>query len=196
MRREMNAALVHTERDLVESAANGSREAFDTLVDRHYQGVYAHAYRILRNADDAADATQTAFVKAHRSLKEFDSCRPLRPWLYRIVGNVCIDIARGRRHAHEDLDQHAYMLEGGENPEDVAEQSELQRLISRAILQLPERYRRILVLRHYEQMDVEEIAKVLGAPEGTIKSWLFRARALLRRELEAVLEPTLTGAAV
>ena len=185
----MNTVLVHNENAAVEKAARGDRQAFDSLVDQHYRGVYAYAMRMLRNADDAADATQATFVKAHRSLREFDTSRPLKPWLYRICGNVCIDMARSKHRSHEDLDQHAYMLEGGEKPQEVAERSEMQRKIWRAVMKLPERYRRIVLLRHYEQMDVEEIAKTLGAPEGTIKSWLFRARAILRKELAGILEP-------
>lgn len=177
----------HSESEIVERAAAGSRDAFDKLVDRFYQGVYAHAYRILRNRDDAADATQMTFVKVHRSIKEFDRARPLKPWLYRICGNVCIDIARSRHRSHEELEKHAYMLESDDRPEDAAEYSELQRKIYRAIMNLPDRYRRIIILRHYDLMDVEEIAQTVGTPEGTIKSWLFRARVLLKKELAAAL---------
>ncbi|MCH8273878.1 MAG: sigma-70 family RNA polymerase sigma factor [Armatimonadetes bacterium] len=184
----MTSTLTYTERELVERAARGCRESFDAIVDRHYRGVYAHAYRMLGNPDDAADATQIAFMKAHRSIGEFDTSRPFRPWLSRICGNACIDIARGRHRSDDSLEKHAYMLEGGERPQAAAEQAELQRTIRSAIRRLPERYRRIIVLRHYEQMDVEEIAEVVGAPEGTIKSWLFRARAILRRELQPIME--------
>ena len=184
----MKTLSVHSERDLVAKAAAGNREAFDSLVDLHYQAVYAHAFRILRNSDDASDATQTAFVKALRSISEFDVERPMRPWLYRICGNVCIDLARSRHRSNESIDKHAYMLESSDDLVDSAEQSEVREKILGAILNLPEKYRRILILRHYEQMAVEEIAEVLEAPEGTIKSWLFRARAMLRKELAPILE--------
>jgi RNA polymerase sigma-70 factor (ECF subfamily) len=192
----MNTELIHSERDLVEKAAKGCRRSFDELVDRHYQGVYAHAYRIMRNHDDADDATQTAFVKAYRSLKEFDVTRPLRPWLYRICGNVCIDMARSRHRSDEDLEKHAYMLESPETPERNLEKSDLEKKIRKAISNLPERYRRIVLLRHYQQLDVEEIADMVGAPEGTIKSWLFRARALLKSELSPLIEQGLAEASV
>jgi RNA polymerase sigma-70 factor (ECF subfamily) len=192
----MNTELIHSERDLVEKAAKGCRRSFDELVDRHYQGFYAHAYRIMRNHDDAADATQTAFVKAYRSLKEFDVTRPLRPWLYRICGNVCIDMARSRHRSDEDLEKHAYMLESPETPERNLEKSDLEKKIRKAISNLPERYRRIVLLRHYQQLDVEEIADMVGAPEGTIKSWLFRARALLKSELSPLIEQGLAEASV
>jgi RNA polymerase sigma-70 factor (ECF subfamily) len=185
---EMKTISVHSERDLVAKAAAGSREAFDSLVDLHYQAVYAHAYRILRNSDDASDATQTAFVKALRSIAEFDVTRPMRPWLYRICGNVCIDLARARHRTNESIDKHAYMLESEDDLEGSAEQNDLREKILKAIMNLPEKYRRILILRHYEQMAVEEIAEALDAPEGTIKSWLFRARAMLKKELAPLVE--------
>jgi RNA polymerase sigma-70 factor (ECF subfamily) len=185
---EMKTQTAHFERDLVARAAAGSREAFDALVDQHYEAVYAHAYRVLRNSDDASDATQTTFVKALRSIGDFDVERPMRPWLYRICGNVCIDLARSRHRSNESIENHAYMLESADDLEGGAEQSELRDGIMRAILNLPAKYRRILILRHYEQMAVEEIAETLGAPEGTIKSWLFRARAMLKKELAPLVE--------
>ena len=184
----MKTLTIHSERVLVTKAAGGCRDAFDSLVDLHYEAVYAHAYRILRNSEDASDATQTTFVKALRSIAEFDVERPMRPWLYRICGNVCIDLARARHRGNEPIDKHAYMLESSDDLEGAAEQNDLREKILRAIMNLPEKYRRILILRHYEQMAVEEIAEALDAPEGTIKSWLFRARAMLKKELAPLVE--------
>jgi RNA polymerase sigma-70 factor (ECF subfamily) len=184
----MIETLQQTETELIEMAAKGSPNAFDEIVRRNYRMVYAHALRLLGNGDDAADATQVTFVKAHRSMREFDTSRPLKPWLYRICTNVCTDIVRGRHRSHESLDSHAHVLEGGERPEAAAERGEMQGIIQRAIARLPERYRRIIVLRHYEQMDVDEIAREVGAPEGTIKSWLFRARAILKQELSGAMD--------
>lgn len=178
------------ERYLIAEAAGGNRLAFDILVRTHYRGVYGLALRVLGNQDDAADATQTTFLKALRSIGEFDTSRPMKPWLYRICANVCTDIVRSKHRSHDALDQHAHLLESADDTEDHAEQSELQGKVLRAISRLPERYRKIIMMRHYEQLDVEEIAQKVGAPEGTIKSWLFRARAQLRRELASVLEPT------
>ena len=184
----MKTLTIHSERVLVTKAGGGCRDAFDTLVDLHYEAVYAHAYRILRNSEDASDATQTTFVKALRSIAEFDVERPMRPWLYRICGNVCIDLARARHRSNEPIDKHAYMLESEDDLEGSAEQKDLREKILKAIMNLPEKYRRILILRHYEQMAVEEIAEALDAPEGTIKSWLFRARAMLKKELAPLVE--------
>ncbi|MEM2786022.1 MAG: RNA polymerase sigma factor [Candidatus Nitrosotenuis sp.] len=186
-----------SDKKLLEQAIAGCRDSFDVLVGRYYGSVYAHAQRILRNSDDASDATQTTFLKALKSIQEFQLDRPLKPWLLRIVSNVCIDIARSKHRHHDDLEKHSYSLESRSRPEDSANQSDLSQKIRAAIERLPERYRRIVLLRHYQHMDVEEIATALGAPEGTIKSWLFRARALLKQELSAVVEsaPSLKPAA-
>ncbi|MFN8140085.1 MAG: sigma-70 family RNA polymerase sigma factor [Fimbriimonadales bacterium] len=182
-------ATIWNERDLIRKAAGGCRHAFDELVERHYRVIYSHAYRMMRNADDAADATQVTFVKAHRSLKEFDQNRPLRPWLLRICTNACTDIARGRNRGLDPIDKYAYKLESDERPEQDAERSEIGDQVRQAVERLPEKYRRIIVLRHYEHLEVEEIADRLGAPEGTVKSWLFRARAILKKDLQ----PTMAG---
>ncbi len=190
----MTVKKLKNERTLTMAAARGCRDAFDEIVERNYRVVYAHALRMLGNGDDAADATQTTFVKAHRSMKEFDTTRPIRPWLYRICTNVCTDIVRSKHRGHDSLEQHEHMLESGDRPEDEAFRGELAGVIRKAIRKLPERYRRIIVMRHYEMMDVEEIAERVGAPEGTIKSWLFRARALLKRELAGVVEPAAAAA--
>lgn len=172
------------ERENIRMAANGHRVAFDGLVQTHYKVVFAHAYKMLRNRDDAADATQVTFVKVHRSLREFDLERPLRPWLLRICANACTDIIRKKARGGSSLEQHAYRLVSEDRVEEAAVKSEFSEQVRRAIARLPEKYRKIIMLRHYEHMDVEEIASRLGAPEGTVKSWLFRARAILKKDLE------------
>lgn len=191
----MNTKTKTIEREWNPVADLGSREAFDSIVETHYRGIFNYALRLLGNPDDAADAAQVTFLKAHRSIGEFDPTRPLKPWLYRICANACTDILRTRRRSCDSLEQHAYMLESDSNPEAEAELDEVGGEVRKAVNRLPERYRSIILLRHYAQLDVEEIAQKMGAPEGTIKSWLFRARALLRHELRGRLEPTLVNAA-
>ncbi|HWP30463.1 MAG TPA: RNA polymerase sigma factor [Fimbriimonadales bacterium] len=182
----MTNPIALTESELVLLAKRGSKEAFDRLVGRCTPALQSFARRFLRNPDEAADAVQVTWVKAHRSLAEFDTSRPFRPWLYRICANVCRDIAR-RTHKEESLDDVSYKMESPCHLEEGLEANEVKRTILRAILKLPKKYRKIFALRHYGQMEVGEIAQKLGTPEGTIKSWLFRARALLRKELAEVM---------
>jgi RNA polymerase sigma-70 factor (ECF subfamily) len=145
------------------------------------------AYRMLRNADDANDAVQETMVKAYRAIAGFDAARPLRPWLCRICTNCCVDIARLRRSIGESIDEREFLLEGSTNVDEEVSGSIRSRQLGEAIDRLPERYRSIIVMRHINHMDVIEIAERLQKPEGTIKSWLFRARAMLKKDLQPAL---------
>ncbi len=97
-------------------------------------------------------------------------------------------MVRSRKHESEPLDQHEYMLcDSSESLSTQAEESFEPEQVMDAIDRLPAKYRRIVFLRHFRHMDVNEIADELQAPEGTIKSWLFRARSLLKRDLTVAL---------
>ncbi len=139
--------------------------------------------RMLRNADDANDVVQETLLKALRAIKDFDPDRPLRPWLCRICSNCCVDAVRNRRREGDSLDAHEYSLASGEAIDEEAEESMERSEVIAAVGRLPENYRRIIFMRHFKHMDVNEIALELNKPEGTIKSWLFRARAMLKKDL-------------
>ncbi len=162
--------------------------AFDFLVELYRPTLYSLALRMLRSSDDANDAVQDTFVKAFRAIRNFDPERPIRPWLQRICANCCVDIVRTRRHGGEPLEPHEYMLQDKSEPlEDRAERAMQQRAIVDAIRRLPDKYRRIIFMRHFRHMEVNEIASALNTPEGTVKSWLFRARAMMKKDLAAAL---------
>ncbi len=156
-------------------------------MDMHRPTIMSQAMRMLRDVEDANDATQDTFLKAVRALPKFETGRPLLPWLLRINSNCCVDILRGRRVQLECIDNHEHNLsDASADVEEGVETSIGLEAIRDAVQRLPERYRQIVMMRHYRHMDVCEIATELGKPEGTIKSWLFRARALLRNELQSV----------
>jgi RNA polymerase sigma-70 factor, ECF subfamily len=176
------------ESHLILRATKGDSVAFELLCDLHRPVLKSMAMRMLRNADDANDAVQETLVKAYRAIREFDPERPLKPWLCRICANCCVDAVRARRRDGDPLEQHEYMLhDGGEVVDDHAAESIRQTQVLDAIERLPEKYRRIIFMRHFRHMDVNEIALALDKPEGTIKSWLFRARALLKKDLQVAL---------
>jgi RNA polymerase sigma-70 factor, ECF subfamily len=176
------------EGQLIQRAKNGESVAFELISKLYRPTLYLIAMRMLRNADDANDAVQETLVKAFRAIRDFDPNRPLKPWLCRICSNVCIDMVRSRKHESDPLDQHEYMLcDGSECLSKQTEESLAQEQVLTAIGRLPAKYRRIIFLRHFRHMDVNEIAVELKAPEGTIKSWLFRARGLLKRDLQMAL---------
>ena len=176
------------EAHLIQRASEGETVAFELLSDLYRNTLHCMAMRMLRNADDANDAVQDTLVKAFRHIREFDPERPIKPWLCRICANCCVDLVRSRRNEGDSLEQHEYMLEDkSESLERRASGSIAQSQVLAAIGRLPERYRRIIVMRHFQHKDVNEIAHELDKPEGTIKSWLFRARALLKKDLQVAV---------
>jgi RNA polymerase sigma-70 factor, ECF subfamily len=167
------AKVLSWESHLVRRAAQGERVAFELLADLYRPTLFSLA---------------EALVKAFRAIGDFDTARPIRPWLCRICTNCCVDAVRNRRHTGDSLDQHEYMLQdGAESLEDQAGGAMRHTAVVEAIQRLPEKYRRIIFMRHFKHMDVNEIAAELDKPEGTIKSWLFRARALLKKDLRVAL---------
>lgn len=184
----VNTRVLGWESHLILRAAEGDEVAFELLADMYRPVLMSLALRMLRNSDDANDAVQETLVKAYRAIGEFDPERPLKPWLCRICTNCCVDSVRSRRRDGESLDQHEYMLaDDGEGVDASATGSIREGQVMEAIDRLPAKYKSIIMMRHFRHMDVNEIAEELHKPEGTIKSWLFRARALLKKDLQLVL---------
>jgi len=169
----------------------GDREALVPIMEHHYQRLYRIALSYLRNADDALEAVQEAFVKAFQNAAKWDQASEVGPWLTRIVINDAIDRYRqGRRRiAREEP------LEGDHNgrfkvdepsPERRVQSLEVAERITRALRSLPHKQRAVFVLRHYEDMSLEEISQTLNISLGTVKSSLHRALKGLRERLVEV----------
>jgi RNA polymerase sigma-70 factor (ECF subfamily) len=180
-------SILDWESHLIKRAGLGDAVAFELLADIYRPTLMSLSVRMLRNVDDAKDAVQDTFVKAFRAIKDFDPERPVKPWLCRICANCCVDIVRVRRREGMQLDSNENLLPDPREVDATTTGAVQQQAIVEAIGRLPEKYRRIIFMRHYRHMDVIEIAAALGKPEGTIKSWLFRARSLLKKDLSVAL---------
>jgi RNA polymerase sigma-70 factor (ECF subfamily) len=156
-------------------------QAFNELVLRYQNRVYGVAYRMLGDSGDAHDLAQETFVRAFRRLETFDCSRRFAPWLFRIAVNLCLDHRSRQMHVVPlgDLE----LVEKGASPEASAIREEKRTLIQKAILDLPLKYRAVIVLRHIEELTYEEIAAALDLPVNTVRTHLFRARAALRKAL-------------
>jgi len=171
----------------VERARKGDLDAFNELVIRYQKTAYNVAYRILGDAEAAADAVQDAFLKAFKNIRRFRG-GSFKSWMFRIVTNTCYDVLRARkRRPSSSLDgmevelNHTPLGDSGvESPEEYAIRQELNRLIQEAINSLPPEQRVIIVLSDIEGFDYREISETLGIPLGTVKSRLSRARAKVR----------------
>ncbi len=171
--------------DLVRSAQKGDMEAFEELVARHRDKVYARAYSMMRNEDEALDLSQDAWVKGWQRLGQFQGDSSFVTWMTRIVINLCLDQLRKlKRKRAESLEAMAEEAGGVErhmpvvlsNPTEGLERAELRVRINRALDQLSHEHRTVLVLHEFEQMEYREIARHMKCSIGTVMSRLFYAR--------------------
>ena len=171
------------EQELIEKAQNGDTGAYDALVSHYLPRVVSIAWGIVRNAHDAEDLAQEAFVSAYRSLGRFRRGEPFAPWLFRIVTNRALDVVKHRaKFRSVDLEDTEPAARGDE-ADARATSGELAGRIDRAIEELPEMQRLVARLHLVEEMDHREIAAITGLSEGTIRSHLSLARTKLRQKL-------------
>jgi RNA polymerase sigma-70 factor (ECF subfamily) len=183
----------------VRAAQAGDREAFDYLVERHKDLVYAVAYRFAKDPDLALDLSQNVFIRAYRGIKSFRGKSSFSTWLYRIAMNTCIDYTRKRSRSVDSLAVPEEVAEyaGSEpiaatppaGPGALALSSELGEQIQQAIDQLPEYHKSVFVLYEIEGLSYKEIAEVVGCSIGTVMSRLHYAR----KKLRAMLTPYVEG---
>lgn len=186
MVRQAEAASSETEL-LVSRCQRGDHEAFDRLMALHVDKVFALAWGVLHNREDAIDATQEVFIKLHGSMQRFRPSDNLGAWLYRVCLNHCIDRKRRARAVRVELTEEDWdRLQGSERdrPEFRAEQSETGRIIRAAIDELPERQRLVFILRHYKLLSINEIGEAIGCSSGAVKAHLSRATGKLRDKLK------------
>src|SRR5437899_5010212 len=177
---------------LVKAAQKGDMQAYEELVARHRDKIYARAYSMMRNEEEAIDLSQEAWVKAWQRLKQFQGESSFGTWMTRIVINLCLDQLRKhkrqRTESIEAMDEESGGVERQMpivtvNPTAGLERSELRQRIDRGLSQLSHEHRTVLVLHEFEEMEYKEIAKTMGCSIGTVMSRLFYAR----RKMAALL---------
>jgi RNA polymerase sigma-70 factor, ECF subfamily len=165
---------------LVKRAARGDRAAFDELVVRHRDRVWAIALRMCRDREDAEDALQETFIAAYRALPRFDRRARVSTWLYRIATNKCYDVLARRKPTAD-----ASALPEAADPHDPFARSQRERQLTDALDGLPEQFREAALLCDVCGLTPAEAGAAVGVPEGTMKSRSFRARALLAAALHS-----------
>jgi RNA polymerase sigma-70 factor (ECF subfamily) len=167
----------------------GDAPAFEELVMTYQHRVFGVALRMLGNRAEAEDVAQEAFVRAHRALGAFRGDAKLSTWLYAITSRLCLNrLASGeRRMARQGEDALLRLSDAGPRPDAALERRELETALGRAIAELPEDRRIVVVLRDLEGLSYEEIAQVLELELGTVRSRLHRARVELKEKLERFL---------
>jgi RNA polymerase sigma factor (sigma-70 family) len=180
---------------LIERIQQGEIRCFAELVDRHKDRALTVAVRLLRRREDAEEAVQDAFVRAFRGLAEFRGESRFSTWFYRILYNICLTRLR-RGPAGQvrmtvsiddpDADEPASaVVDEGDDPLDQLDINETRAIIAEEMARLPERFRLPVTLFYVNDMSYDEIAAVLDAPIGTVKTNLFRGRVALRDQVRA-----------
>ena len=177
---------------LVRAAQRGDMAAFEELVARHRDKIYARALSMMRNEEEAVDLSQEAWVKGWQRLKQFQGEASFGTWMTRIVINLCLDQLRKQKRQRaesiEEIDEESGGVERQMpvvtvNPTAGLERQELRQRIDQALNQLSYEHRTVLVLHQFEEMEYKQIAKTMGCSIGTVMSRLFYAR----RKLAALL---------
>ena len=172
--------------ELVRQFLDGRRDAFGILMRRHEDRVFAIACRLMGSRQEAVDATQEVFLQLLRKLDRYESRSAFTTWLYRVASNVCYDLLRQRRR------QPVLTVEPPPGIEDPSAEhpfsaAELRPDLERALAQLSEEFRTVVVLHDVEQLRYTDIAEILEIPVGTVKSRLSRARHELASSLRNLL---------
>lgn len=180
------------DKELVERARAGDNSAFETLVTKYQQRVYNLALRMTGNEDDAYDLAQESFLKAWRGLETFQFESAFSTWLYRLTSNACLDFLRAQKRRKtvsmtcEDDDGEETQYDAADpapNPEQAALAAEDREQLALAMSELDDEARGIITLRVINDLSYDQIAEILGIPEGTVKSRLSRAREKLKKKL-------------
>ena len=186
------------DKSLVQAAQKGDMGAFEELVARHRDKIYARAYSMMRNEEEAIDLSQEAWVKAWQRLKQFQGESSFGTWMTRIVINLCLDqLRRHKRQRAESIEAMDEESGGVErhmpvvtvNPTEGLERVELRQRIDQALGQLSEAHRTAIVLCEFEGMEYKEIAKAMQCSIGTVMSRLFYARRKMAALLSDLRKP-------
>jgi RNA polymerase sigma-70 factor (ECF subfamily) len=170
---------------LVKASQKGDMQAFEELVARHRDKLYARAFSMMRNEEEAVDLSQEAWVKGWQRLVQFQGDSSFATWMTRITINLCLDqIRKNKRHRSESIEAMNEESGGVErqmpvvtvNPTEGMERTELRQRIDKALSQLSHEHRTVLVLHEFEDLEYKEIAKKMDCSIGTVMSRLFYAR--------------------
>jgi RNA polymerase sigma-70 factor (ECF subfamily) len=181
---------------LTREARAGEQQAFEMLVRRYQSPLFNFIYRFVGDYDQACDISQEVFLRLYLSLSRLEVDKPLKPWLFQVAHNRCIDeIRRSQRGAlnfsylgqADDLSEEFrfdQIIDPDPLPEEVLEHQDLQYVLQQAIASLPPKPRAVVMLRYTAQLSFPQIACILDMPAATAKTYFARAKVRLRQVLK------------
>lgn len=186
------SASSEEDRATVERALEGDQRAYERLVEKYQVPLRRHVAKMVRDDAQIDDLVQEAFVKAFKSIKSYNPSYAFSTWLYRITTNHSIDYIRKKKLPTFSIDKPVQTRDGQlqvelpdttYRPDRDIVTGQRNAILSAAIDALPEKYNKVIVMRHQQELSYDEIAEQLELPLGTVKAHIFRARALLNKAL-------------
>ncbi|HWQ75190.1 MAG TPA: sigma-70 family RNA polymerase sigma factor [Syntrophomonas sp.] len=179
-----------SDESLSQQVLSGDTAAFEELMNRYKRSIFTIAYRMMGNYHEAEDICQEVFITVFNKMYQFDSSKKFAPWINRIAVNTCISTLRKRNKVVSLSFDETYVPGNDqelndlyEDPHLIIEQQELKAEIEEALLELPESYRVVLILRYQLDLKNQEIAEVIGASRENVDVKIHRARKALRRAM-------------
>jgi len=170
-----------SEKDILTEVARGNKQAYQEIVTRYKRTAYYVALGFVKNAQDALDISQDAFIRAFRKIKKFDQSKAFYPWFYTILKNLCLDhLEKQRRMSEIPIESVHVFVDEGRN-------LEIRDALWKGIERLPLVQREAIILKYFHQYSYQEIAEILQKPIGTVMSSLYYAK----RKLKEILSPYL-----
>ena len=174
------------DRELVDASRQGDSSAFEELVRRKTGKVYGLCYRVIGNAEDANDISQLVFIKLWENLDKYDPSFTFDTWLYRMVTNVAIDFMRSRNSREATVNSNLRLVKTEQEADQgsTLQHREIEEVFEEISDTLSPKQKTVFVMNQMEDLQLAEIAKILGSSESTIRNHLFNARKTLRKELK------------
>ena len=178
------------EKEIISRILKEDLRAFELLVKQYEKLVFHVVGRMVREEQDKEDVSQEVFIKIHKNLRTFQFKSKLSTWIARIAYLTAINYLKKYKKMSstellDDLENYHFTRE---SPDTVTEKKEISNYVNRLIEMMPEQYRIVITLYHLNEFSYQEIEDITGMPEGTIKSYLFRGRKLLKEKLEVYLK--------
>ena len=175
-----------TDQEIIEKILKGQGELYEEIIKRYKNGVYSLCMRMIRNNEDAKDLAQDAFIKAYQNLDKYNSEYKFSTWIFKVASNLCVDHLRKLKTQTLPYDDKLSMPHDTASAEDIYIHKSNKRQIEKAIQDLPEEYRVLVILYHKEGLSYEEMSDMLKLPMSKVKNRLHRARNRLKEVLKDI----------
>lgn len=189
---------VEVDKKLIAKCKEYDKYSFMELCKMYEKYLYSLCFSYVQNPQDALDLVQEIYIKIFKNIKQFDINMPFHPWIRKVSVNTCLNFKRGIKNnvisinaTINNTDDEIALEDTLVSEEDVLTDvlnSETKTIIKNYLKEMPEEYRMVITLRYYEELSYNEISELMGKPLGTIKTDIYRAKAILKKKLKCIME--------